>query len=525
MNDDLAFSEVDQFMATDAEFDDLLLDQNLWESGPANDFVKHFPGATAPEVCNGNPPAPLPATPLVDTLELCPIMETLPKVKVELPVQVVPVATSTPRNQSSSSSAASSRVTPQPVSQTRRGRKKKRAALGNSLPTPPPDVAADPSKLAEFIKVEERRRRNRMAADKSRRKRKMVEQQEAVELQTLRKVTKQQEQEIAGLRAENNALKTQVEFFQKLFMDSTAVAGSAAAAAAVAAAAARGAVDVKPPMSYAGGSSPGMSSSESVSSAASYLETPATPTSDCEMSDEVGASEQDALRHRKRRRCNSVDSSSTTASDVSGSSGNSSSSGTSGMRTLAVSGALLALVFGMVISMNVAPEELMHVDMSKPVDGGLAAMFGNSAVSQSPQHGAAPVGQLSKGRVLHKYTGGVASLHTQQVVENRMTFGHASAHVGSTDAAALAAAFELGETPTVPHVWTPSAAVTFMLSMMGMRRFAEVVLVNSLLLGLACGMWAGVQKCRKKRPALESAEPADRPRKRQRTEETQDDTN
>ena len=70
----------------------------------------------------------------------------------------------------------------------------------------------------------------------------------------------------------------------------------------------------------------------------------------------------------------------------------------------------------------------------------------------------------------------------------------------------------------MPHLWSPSAAVTFVLYALGMRRFAEVVLVNGILLGMGVGVYSMVKKLRKASGSRDGRSDRRRARKRLRSQ-------
>lgn len=350
----------------------------------------------------------------------------------------------------------------------------------------------DEATLRRYLKKEERKAKNRIAAEKSRKKRRQIEQQEAAELAHLRVLSKEQQSEIAALRAENKTLKAQLQFFQ-LWVTRAPVpapgAGDASPTPSTTSVQSGSSTD----LSVDSDSRRGCGASVASANSASPIVEPSSPVSDVSMD-----SVHERVRFRARKRHGDTVHGGSDGDSV----GSRSESSNSGLRAAAMAGAAFAIVFAFVLSANldgmVSDDNLGLSRLTQQTNGGLSSLF--SAAPATPAAG--DVGTYAtevrgSGRVLHSAgASGVGHLaahgHTMQA---SLGWAH-SGGAGSADPAAAAAAFMSTEAPPVPHLWSPSAAVTFVLYALGIKRFAEVVLANALLLGVGVGMWSIVQKIR-----------------------------
>lgn len=145
---------------------------------------------------------------------------------------------------------------------------------------------------------------------------------------------------------------------------------------------------------------------------------------------------------------------------------------------------------------------------------GLGGVLGGLAASQRNGHtagGGSPRGPSSPTATGHLAEHG----HT---LADSLAWPHGGGGVtGGADPGASVAAFLKPESPPVPQLWSPSAAVTFMLYALGIKQFAEVVLVNTLLLGVGVGVWTVVQRARGGATKPTPAGRASRKRRRVRT--------
>lgn len=413
-------------------------------------------------------------------------------------------------------------------------RRAKRSSPGSS-PGKDFDAAAaaclDKDSLKEYLKKEERKKKNRIAAEKSRKKRKEIERREAAELAFLRVRTKEQQSEIAALSAENRTLKAQLEFF-KLWVtrqpSATPAPGSTSPASSTLSQASNSAASNCDSSSSGdeGLSGGDTSCADSVSSRSPVLG-PSSPRSD---DSGLPGPARARVRFRARKRHAAAGGAAApraraatagtgdavskamvaeaTAAAVEAVD-NVSPAPQGGLRAVAIAGAAFAIVFTFVLSANLDGLAGQHMAVAG-LGGG--PMFQAAGISEAIAAAAADPAMRVSGRALHglgavdeaasgvgrRGFGGAGHLASHgHTLQGSMGWAHVGAMAGA-DAAASAAAFMDKDAPPVPQLWSPSAALTFMLYALGIKRFAEVVLVNALLLGLGVGLWTVLKKLKAK---------------------------